>query len=167
MAKKVRVFGKTAAAFVEACHGVPKLIPGSGQHLAYQRKIVDVGMTGISAVSSRKLWEVMDTITKTQHGNIQFVVIINEMIWQSLPAVERRIIAAAAARAERAVNQKIQQIEDDAYVAAQQNGMRIMLPSSDDIALWKACSQPVYSQFTAAGALGEQVMKVVQQLSLL
>ena len=64
--KKVRVFGKTLGDFVTAAGGSPTLISGSEQYLAYQRGTVDVGMTGVSGVASRQLWEVMDTITRTQ-----------------------------------------------------------------------------------------------------
>ncbi len=164
--KKVRVFGKTMGAFVMACSGAPMLISGSEQYLAYQRKTVDVGMSGISAVRSRKLWEVMDTITKTQHSDIEFVVVVNERFWRSLPAAHQRIITAAADSAEQAVREQIRQIESTAYAAAQRNGMSIVTPSASDIARWKACSQPVYSQFAEdAGALGEQVMQAARALS--
>jgi C4-dicarboxylate-binding protein DctP len=46
--KKVRVFGKTLGNWVETVGGVPTLISGSEQLIAYQRGTVDVGMTGIS-----------------------------------------------------------------------------------------------------------------------
>ena len=88
--KKVRVFGKTLGGFVDACGAAPTLISGSEQYLAYQRGIVDIGMTGVSGVKSRKLWEVMDTITKTQHGDIEFVVVVNDEFWKKLPAEDSR-----------------------------------------------------------------------------
>jgi C4-dicarboxylate-binding protein DctP len=55
--KKVRVFGKTLGDFVTAAGGAPTLISGSEQYLAYQRGTVDIGMTGVSGVKSRKLWK--------------------------------------------------------------------------------------------------------------
>ncbi|MDH5412291.1 MAG: TRAP transporter substrate-binding protein DctP, partial [Alphaproteobacteria bacterium] len=61
--KKVRVFGRTLGKFIETLGGAPTLISGSEQYVAYQRGTVDAGMTGVSGVKSRKLWEVMDTIT--------------------------------------------------------------------------------------------------------
>ncbi len=73
--KKVRVFGKTLGTFMETVGAAPTLISGSEQYLAYQRGTVDVGMTGVSGVKSRKLWEVMDTITVTNHADIEFVVL--------------------------------------------------------------------------------------------
>ena len=75
--KKIRVFGKTLGAFVSSLGGKPALISGSEQYLAYQRNTVDAGMTGVSGVKSRKLFEVMDTITKTNHGVIEFIVVAN------------------------------------------------------------------------------------------
>jgi len=75
--KKVRVFGKTLGDFVTAVGGAPTLISGSEQYLAYQRGTVDIGMTGVAGVKSRKLWEVMDTITQTNHADIEFVVVVN------------------------------------------------------------------------------------------
>ncbi len=55
--KKIRVFGKTLGAFVTSLGGKPALISGSEQYLAYQRKTVDAGMTGVSGVKSRKLYQ--------------------------------------------------------------------------------------------------------------
>ncbi|MEM0908970.1 MAG: TRAP transporter substrate-binding protein DctP, partial [Pseudomonadota bacterium] len=46
--KKARVFGKTLGQWVETVGGVPTLISGSEQFLAYQRGTVDIGMTGVA-----------------------------------------------------------------------------------------------------------------------
>jgi C4-dicarboxylate-binding protein DctP len=100
--KKVRVFGKTLGDFVTAAGGAPTLISGSEQYLAYQRGTVDIGMTGVSGVKSRSLWEVMDTITVTNHADIEFIVVANTDWWESLPAEHRAIIETAAANAEAA-----------------------------------------------------------------
>ena len=88
--KKARVFGKTLGDFVTAAGGAPTLISGSEQYLAYQRGTVDVGMTGVSGVKSRKLWEVMDTITVTNHADIEFVVVVNSEWWDSLDVENAR-----------------------------------------------------------------------------
>lgn len=163
--KTVRVLGETLGEFVKSCGATPVLISGSDQYLAYQRGTTEVGMTGVSSVKSRKLWEVMDTITKTQHGYIEFVVIVNEKFWQSLSAAQRDIISAAADKADIAVRHRLAEIEADAYAEAEKNGMRVLSPTADDIAEWKQCAQPVHAQFARdAGALGEQVMQAARAL---
>ena len=163
--KKVRVFGKTLGEFVKSCGGAPTLISGSEQYLAYQRGTVDVGMTGVSGVKSRKLWEVTDTITKTLHGDIEFVVVVNEDFWRSLPDSRRAVVTAAAEKADLAVRNRMSEIEEQAYAEAAANGMKIVSPSAADVSAWKECSKPVYEQFARdAGALGDQVMRAARAL---
>ena len=79
--KKVRVFGKTLGEFVIATGGAPTLMSGSKQFLAYQRGTVDAGMTGLTTIPSRKLYQVMDHVTLTRHADIEFMVLINEKVF--------------------------------------------------------------------------------------
>lgn len=163
--KKVRVFGKTLGDFVSATGGAPTLISGSEQYLAYQRGTVDYGMTGISGVKSRKLWEVMDTITVTNHADIEFIVVINTDTWNELSDEHRDVIKQAALVAESDVRDRMSAIEAEAYAAAEENGMTIYTPSTEEIAVWREASQPVYEAFEdTAGELGKQVLGAAQGL---
>jgi C4-dicarboxylate-binding protein DctP len=163
--KKVRVFGKTLGDFVTATGGAPTLISGSEQYLAYQRGTVDIGMTGVSGVKSRKLWEVMDTITVTNHADIEFVVVVNTEFWNSLSDEHKAIIETAAANAEADVRSRVSEIEADAYAAAKEQGMSVYEPGEEDLDAWKAASQPVYDAYKAnAGELGAQLLEAAQGL---
>ena len=142
--KKVRVFGKTLGTFVKAAGGAPTLISGSEQYLAYQRGTVDVGMTGVSGVKSRKLFEVMDTITKTNHGVIEFIVVANTKWFNSLSSKQKDIIIKSAEIAEKDVRDNVAKIEQEAYDLAQSKGMKIVTPSKADIDAFKSASKPVY-----------------------
>ena len=156
--KKVRVFGKTLGEFVKAAGGAPTLISGSEQYLAYQRGTVDIGMTGVSGVKSRKLWEVMDTVTKTNHADIEFIVVVNEKFWQALSPENRKIIQAAARVAEIDVRNKVSKIEADAYAAALKAGMKAYTPTADEIAKWRVSVKPVLDSYLAAsGELGKKI----------
>ena len=158
--KKVRVFGKTLGDFVTAAGGAPTLISGSEQYLAYQRGTVDVGMTGVSGVKSRKLWEVMDTITVTNHADIEFVVVVNSDWWSGLSDEIRGQITEAAVAAQADVRDRVSQIEADAYAAAEENGMTVVRLSDEDLAAWKAVSKPVYDAYLdATGDAGKAVLK--------
>ncbi len=163
--KKVRVFGKTLGDFVTATGGAPTLISGSEQYLAYQRGTVDIGMTGVSGVKSRKLWEVMDTITITNHADIEFVVVVNTEFWNSLSDEHKAVISTAAANAEADVRNRVSDIEADAYAAAEEQGMTVYQPSAEELEAWKASSQPVYDAYQSnAGELGAQLLKAAQNL---
>ncbi|WP_417678632.1 TRAP transporter substrate-binding protein DctP [Roseibium sp.] len=163
--KKVRVFGKTLGDFVTAAGGAPTLISGSEQYLAYQRGTVDIGMTGVSGVKSRKLWEVMDTITETNHADIEFIVVVNTDFWNGLPEEHRKLIEAAAMKAEADVRDRMSQIEAEAYGAAKENGMTIYKPTAEELAAWKAVAEPVYDNYKEkAGELGAKVLSAAQAL---
>ncbi|WP_422373916.1 TRAP transporter substrate-binding protein DctP [Roseibium sp.] len=163
--KKVRVFGKTLGDFVTAAGGAPTLISGSEQYLAYQRGTVDIGMTGVSGVKSRKLWDVMDTITVTNNADIEFIVVVNTDFWNGLSDAHKAIIEAAALKAEADVRDRMSQIEADAYAAAEENGMTVYKPTAEELSAWKAVSQPVYDAYVEkTGDLGKQVMDAAQKL---
>lgn len=157
--KKVRVFGKTLGDFVTAAGGAPTLISGSEQYLAYQRGTVDVGMTGVSGVKSRKLWEVMDTITVTNHADIEFVVVVNTDWWNGLSAEIQGQIRDAANAAQENVRDRMASIEAEAYAAAKENGMTIVELTDEELAAWKAVAQPVYDSYLAAtGDVGKAIL---------
>ena len=157
--KKARVFGKTLGDFVTAAGGAPTLISGSEQYLAYQRGTVDVGMTGISGVKSRKLWEVMDTITKTNHANIEFVVVVNSDWWAGLSPELQGHIQAAAQVAQDDVRDRMSSIEAAAYKAAEENGMTIVELSDAELAAWQEVAQPVYDAYVeATGEAGQKIL---------
>ena len=163
--KKVRVFGKTLGTFVKAAGGAPTLISGSEQYLAYQRGTVDVGMTGVSGVKSRKLFEVMDTITKTNHGVIEFIVVANTKWFNSLSSKQKDIITKSAEIAEKDVRDNVAKIEQEAYDLAKSKGMKIVTPSKADIDAFKSGSNPVYEDYKKnAGSLGAQLLDAASKL---
>ncbi|MEM9247193.1 MAG: TRAP transporter substrate-binding protein DctP [Pseudomonadota bacterium] len=157
--QKVRVFGKTLGDFVSAAGGAPTLISGSEQYLAYQRGTVDVGMTGVSGVKSRKLWEVMDTITRTNHANIEFVVVVNSDWWDGLDAETQGHIRAAANVAQDDVRDRMSQIEAEAYAAAEENGMSVVDLTDEELEAWQGVAQPVYDSYIeATGDAGQKIL---------
>ncbi|MBX2830132.1 MAG: TRAP transporter substrate-binding protein DctP [Rhodospirillales bacterium] len=162
--KKVRVFGKTLGDFTVAAGGAPTLISGSEQYIAYQRGTVDIGMTGVSGVKSRHLWEVMDHITVTNHADIEFIVVVNTDFWNGLTDAQRDIINNAAMFAEADVRNRMSDIEAAAYAASEEAGMKVYRPTAEEFAKWRAVSQPVYDAFLEdAGDLGKQVFEAAQK----
>ena len=122
-------------------------------------------MTGVSGVKSRKLWEVMDHVTVTNHADIEFIVLVNEKFWQGLPEDTRKVISAAALKAEMTVRDKVSEIEKNAYAAASENGMTVYIPTAEEVTAWKQTAQPVIDGYKAAsGELGAQVLQAAQSL---
>ncbi len=163
--KKVRVFGKTLGEFVTAVGGSPVLTSGSEQFVAYQRGTVDAGMTGVSGVKSRKLWQVMDHITVTNHADVEFLVLINDDVWQGLSDEQREILTTAARKVEADLRDTMTKIESDAYEAAKAEGMGVYTPTAAEIDAWRAASAPVIEQYKdAAGDLGAKLVMEAEKL---
>ncbi|MEO1105711.1 MAG: TRAP transporter substrate-binding protein DctP, partial [Pseudomonadota bacterium] len=163
--KKARVFGKWLGEWVQTVGGVPTLISGSEQFLAYQRGTVDIGMTGVSGVQSRSLWDVMDTITSVNVADIEFVVVINEDTWEGLTEQQQMWVNEAAQRAEKDVRDRMSAIEAAAYAEAEANGMTVYKPTAEEIEAWRTASQPVIEQWLdESGDLAKKVYDAVQNL---
>ncbi len=163
--KKVRVFSKTLGALVEAAGGAATSISGSEQFLAYQRGTVDVGITGVTAVQKRKLYQVMNTLTATKSMvDIEFVVLVNEKIWQELTDDQRSIIETAAARVEKELRDKMSQLEADAF-AFVQDKLKVVNLSDEEMKAWKELASPVVNEYIKnAGPLGAQLVEAAKKM---
>ena len=144
------------------------MISGSEQYLAYQRNTVDAGMTGVSGVKSRKLYQVMDTLTVTNHGDIEFVVVANDKWLKSLSQKQRDAITEASKVAEKAVRDDMANIEAGAYKEAKANGMNIVKLSSSETAALKKASSSVIDDYISrtggAGGVGDKLVKAANNL---
>ena len=162
--KKVRVFGKTLGEFVKTLGGAPVLMSGSKQFLAYQRGTVDAGMTGLTTIPSRKLYQVMDYVTLTNHADIEFMVLINEKVWQGLTDKERAIISKAGRRVEVDLRNKMGKLEQEALEFTKTK-MKVIELSPEDLDKWKKASAPVVDTYIKnAGELGKELVEAANKL---
>jgi len=159
---KVRVFGKTLGDFVTALGGAPTLTSGSEQFLAYQRGTVDAGMTGIGSVKSRKLYEVMDVVTRSEHAKIEFLMLINDGVWGTLSGDEQATMTECGQISEANLRNSIAAIEADAAADTIARGKEVVEMTDADRAAWKAAAQPVVDAYLAnSGELGQKVLKAI------
>ncbi len=144
--KKVRTYGKVHGWTVEALGGAPTLMSGSKQFLAYQQGAVDVGMTGASAVKSRKLYEVMDHMTLTFDSTIEFVAIMNGDFYNGLSDEKKAIIDAAAKEVEQKLRDQIY-AEEVANVEEMKGKMTVVELTDEQRAAWAKATAGVVDRF--------------------
>ena len=163
--QKIRVFGDNMANFTRYCGGIPFVISASDQHRALRDGTVDMAMTGVTGVTARELWKVTDTITRTEHAALEFVVIINDKVWQSLGENHKAAVTAAARKAEQELRRRMAEIEAKAYAFARDKGMKVYDLTPNEVAEWRACSAPIVEDYlTLAGELGRRVMAAYGKL---
>ena len=160
--KKVRTYGKVQGWTVEELGGAPTLMSGSKQFLAYQQGAVDVGMTGASAVKSRNLYEVMDHMTTTFDSAIEFIAVMNNDVYESLPEKDRKIIDEAAAEVEQTLRDRIYS-EEAANVEEMKSKMTVVELAGEDRAKWEKATANVVDRFVKeTGEAGQKVVDAVK-----
>ncbi len=106
----------------------------------------------------------MEYVTLTNHADIEFVVLINENVWQGLSAEHQTIINRAAKRVEIELRDKMDQLEKEALEFAESN-MTVVPISDDELASWKkATSSVVDTYIKNAGPLGKQLVEAARDL---
>lgn len=161
-----RALGQPSGDFIEAVGGVPVVISGSEQFVAYQRGTVDIGMTGLTAIQSRSLYEVMDHVTITNHALAEFLVVINDDLWDSMSDQERAWISEASMHAEQ-----VMRAETEADHAASEAWLRentditITTLTPEQVAAWQEAAEPATQAFIdRAGAQGQALVDAIRDL---
>ncbi len=159
--KKVRTYGKILGWTVQALGGDPTIMSGSKQFLAYQQGAVDVGMTGASAVKSRKLYEVMDHMTLSFDSAIEFVAVMNNKFFEGLSKKHQDIILAASKTVEKQLRDKIYS-QEAAAVKDVMNKMTVVELTEAEIAQWRAATKSVVERYRKEnGAPAAAVLKAL------
>jgi C4-dicarboxylate-binding protein DctP len=163
--QKVRSWAKNMSRFTTACGGTPVVVSSSKLFQAAKDGSVDMVMSGITMVDTRELWKVMDTVTRTEHAVLEFAVVINEKVWQSLGDRHKAVITAAGREAERELRQTIAAIEEKAYAFARSKDMKVYDLTPNEVAEWRACSAEVMDEFMdTAGETGRRLMEAYGKL---
>jgi C4-dicarboxylate-binding protein DctP len=157
--RRVRVYSETMARFTRLCGGTPQILSVTKAADAVRQGAIDVIMTAAIAVETRDFWKVTDTITRTDHAGIEFLLIVNTEVWEGLSDAHKAVVRQAAATAERAIRSKAAALEEKAYIYARSKGMRVYELTPDHVAEWRACSSQVLDDYMSGG--GELVRKLL------
>jgi C4-dicarboxylate-binding protein DctP len=145
--RRIRVFSPTHAEFVKHCGGTPVMVSANKTPDAFQSHEIEMATGASSLIANRQLWAVADTITRTLHAPIEFFLIVNDKVWQSLPEDHRTIIAQAARDEERQSRQNVTEIEAGLYTLFRQKGMTVYDLTADEVADWRACSASIVEDY--------------------
>jgi C4-dicarboxylate-binding protein DctP len=157
--KRVRVFSETMASLIRLCGGRPQILSVTKAADAVKTGAIDVIMTAASAVEGRDFWKVTDTITRTDHAGIEFLLIVNARTWEGLSDEHRAVVQKAAKTAEHEIRSKAAKLEEEAYAFARSKGMTVHSLTPDQVAEWRACSSEVLDNYMSGG--GELMRKLL------
>jgi len=163
--KKVRVLGKPSGDFINALGGIPVKIGGSEQFIAYQRGTVDIGMTGTTAIEARKIFEVMDSVTITNHAQTEFLVVINDKLWNAFSAQEKKWVGDAALAAELKIrSETMKENLDSEKFIKEKTKMKVFNLTPEQIKAWQTAAAPAIDAFIKdAGPAGKRLVEEVRK----
>ena len=163
--QKIRVFSPTLAQFVKFCGGSPVMVSANKTPAAFTSREIDMATGASSLIANRQLWTVADTITRTLHAPIEFFLIVNEKVWQSLTDDQRAILAEAARNEEQQSRQNVTEIEAGLYTLFREKNMTVHDLTPDQVADWRACSASIVEDYIQNNAdLARQLMAAYGRL---
>lgn len=159
--KKVRVISKPIGQFIEDVGGVPIVIDGAEQLLAYQRGTVDVGMSGTTATQSRHMYDVMDVITMTNHSAVEFLFIMNDKAYNKLSPEHQQLLMEAARTVETELRDNTEKLNQEAKeFLSTKTDMEVVELTPEEIEVWRQAAQPTMRRFAEdSGPVAKQVVE--------
>jgi len=150
---------------------IMKAFGANGQKMAFaevyqglQTGVVDGQENTFSNMYSQKFHEVQKTIVETNHGILDYMVVVNAKWWNGLPADIKKGLTEAMNEATVYNNKISQEKNDEARKAIVDSGKtKIKILTDAQLAEWKKAVAPVYAQFE--NDIGADLIKAAQSHS--
>ncbi len=138
---------KVLDAEMRALGAIPQVMAFSEVYQALQTGVVDGTENPPSNFYTQKMHEVQKYFTLTDHGVIEYAVIVNKKFWDGLPADIRTILEGAMKDATKYANDIAKKENDEALAAVKATGKtEILTLTPEQKAAWKKALLPVHEE---------------------
>jgi C4-dicarboxylate-binding protein DctP len=145
---------------MRALGAIPQKMAFSEVYQALQTGVVDGTENPVSNFYTQKMHEVQKYMTMTDHGVIEYAVIVNKKFWDGLPADIRTTLTTAMADATKYANEIAKKENDDALEAVKKSGKtQIITLSPEEKAAWKKALVPVHREME--GRIGKDLIQSI------
>jgi len=132
---------------IRALGGIPQKMAFSEVYQALQTGVVDGTENPPSNFYTQKMFEVQKYFTLTDHGVIEYAVIVNKKFWDALPADVRTALEGAMKDATKYANDIAKKENDDALEAVKKSGKtQVITLSAEEKAAWKKALVVVHKE---------------------
>lgn len=126
----------------------PQKLAFSEVYQALQTGVVDGAENPWSNIYSQKFHEVQKTITETNHGVVDYMVVTNNDWWEGLPENIRQVLADSMAEATIYANNLAAEINArDKQSIADAGKAKIQTLTPEDVAAWRTALKPVWDKY--------------------
>ena len=145
---------------MRALSALPQKMAFSEVYQGLQTGVVDGTENPPSNFYTQKMHEVQKFMTMTDHGVIEYAVIVNKKFWDGLPADIRTILDGAIADATKFANDIAKKDNDDALEGVRKSGKtQIITLTADEKAAWKKALVAVHREHE--GRIGKELIQAV------
>ncbi|HYX66211.1 MAG TPA: TRAP transporter substrate-binding protein [Burkholderiales bacterium] len=153
---------KVLDAQMRALGATPQVMAFSEVYQALQTGVVDGTENPPSNLYTQKMNEVQKYVTLSNHGVVEYAVIVNKKFWDGLPANIRSTLEGAMKDATQYANDIAKQENDDALAKVKATGKTQVLElSADEKKAWKKALLQVHraSEATIGKGLIQEIYK--------
>jgi C4-dicarboxylate-binding protein DctP len=155
---------KVLDAEIRAIGGIPQVMAFSEVYQALQTGVVDGTENPPSNFYTQKMNEVQKYLTMTDHGVIEYAVIVNKKFWDGLPPDIRTILEGAMKDATKYANDIAKEENDKALAAVKATGKtEIVTLPPEAKAAWKKALVPVHREMESR--IGKDIIQEVYKLT--
>ena len=131
---------------------------------ALQTGVVDGQENTWSNIYSKKFFEVQDGVTETDHGVIDYAVVVSKRFWMGLPGEIRAELDAILAEVTNDRNKLSRELnlQNRKKILAAKGTIRTLTKAQK--AAWRAAMKPVYKKFS--GDIGEDLIAAAAGYSM-
>jgi C4-dicarboxylate-binding protein DctP len=145
---------------MRAFGALPQVMAFSEVYQAMQTGVVDGSENPPSNFYTQKMHEVQKYLTLTDHGVIEYAVIVNKKFWDGLPADIRTALEGAMKDATKYANDIAKKENEDALAAVKASGKtEIIALTPQEKAAWKKASVPVHKENESR--IGKDIIEAV------
>jgi C4-dicarboxylate-binding protein DctP len=145
---------------IRALGGLPQKMAFSEVYQGLQTGVVDGTENPPSNFYTQKMHEVQKFLTLTDHGVIEYAVIVNKPFWDGLPADIRTTLEGALKDATKFANDIAKKENDDALEGVRKSGKtEIITLTPAQKAEWKKALVPVHREMESR--IGKEIIQEV------
>jgi C4-dicarboxylate-binding protein DctP len=147
---------------MRALGATPQVMAFSEVYQALQTGVVDGTENPPSNLYTQKMNEVQKFVTQSDHGVIEYAVIVNKKFWEGLPADVRKTLEGAMKEATQFANEIAKTENEEALAKVKATGKtQIIALSREEKNAWKKVLMKVHreSEATIGKALIQEIYK--------
>ena len=162
---KIRGLNQLVDEGLVAAGAAPASMPGSEVYQALQTRVIDAGLTDVSAAFSRKFFEVQEFGTVAPFFTVYFHLYANPTWLDGLPEDLRQIVLEEAEDAEQEVIEITERTAEQAIADLKEQGMTLHIQTDEEAEAFKAVMQPpVLEAFKASSPDAERLIGLAEAL---